>query len=105
MTAWRVALQCGYPHPDRMLEELSGDQWHELLDFQELDPSGEQRADVRHAHMMTLLARVNGDKSSSPEKFMPFLVHEPEFKPAKPDEVKRRLQGLFGGKPSGRQRR
>lgn len=94
MIAWRAALLAGYPSADQYLVDIDSDEWTELLAFNELDPIGEQRGDIRNACLMALIAAAHGDKNAKPIDFMPFS-EEPR-KPANDEIIAQRLDELFG---------
>lgn len=66
----------------------------ECLAFYQLDPFGAWREDLRHARLMALLARINGDRHAKPKDFMLFDADE------EPDNTDQRLTGeldiMFG---------
>jgi hypothetical protein len=94
MIAWRAAMATGFPSADQFLESIDSDEWTELLAFYELDPFGEQRADIRHARLMAMTAAVHGDRRAKPFDYLPFPLEE---KPIEKEEVVvAGLEAMFG---------
>jgi hypothetical protein len=61
---------------------VSSREFTEWLAYERLHPPEEDRADVRHAHLMTLLANVNRDPKRQPrpwtaEDFLPRWHEDP----------------------------
>lgn len=65
-------------------------QFRRWLDFYELEPWGDERADLRSGIVASILANVNRDptKSSSfsPYDFMPYLLERPKEESVPMDE-------------------
>jgi len=66
-----------------MLVSLSGKQFTEWMAYAELEPFGEERADLRMAILASLIANVNRDpkKKSSPYEVSDFM---PKFEKKEP---------------------
>lgn len=68
--------------------------------FYQLDPWGEQRADLRNAMSMRQVAAINRDPKRQPqppkvEDFMPYL-RKPEPEPLTPEQFRDKWKAQFG---------
>jgi hypothetical protein len=73
----------GYPHPDYLLQDLSARQLNGWLNYNNIEPFGETRAEIRHGQQMALTANINRDSEKHPEPFkvidfMNFIEREEE---------------------------
>jgi hypothetical protein len=82
MFAFRLALQCGYPHPRPMLQQMTTRELQETMIFAAIEPFGEYREELRHGQLMQLLDAANfkRDKSLAPIDFMNYVERPPERK-------------------------
>ena len=95
MFAFRLALALGYIHPDVMLRQMTARQFAEWIRFAEIDPIGEERADLRMGILASALNnrwRGKNEQPSKPTDYMPYY-REPE---QSPDEIKRTLRSILG---------
>lgn len=90
---FRLCQVLGYPHPDYLLEELSSPQYAEWLAFAQLEPIGDERADIRSAMAATAMVNAQGVRPKAKlEQFLPFRTAE---KPQTPDELLRKAEALL----------
>ena len=54
-----------------MLASMSSREMTEWMAYYELEPFGEQRADLRSATVATVIAKTAGNKQAKPADFMP----------------------------------
>lgn len=80
--AHRLALSVGRVDVRRMLSEISADDLMEWVAYNEIEPFGEARADLRAGIVASTIANVNRPKNSRalrPGDFMPdFTPREPQ---------------------------
>jgi hypothetical protein len=100
LLAFRLALQCGYPHPRMMLERMTSNEFYEAMVYAIVEPYGENREELRHGQLMHLLDRANfkRDTPLKPIDFMNF-VNRPEEKEPEltPEEMAKRIdREVFG---------
>ncbi len=69
MFLYRLALHLGFPHPDHLLQCLTARQLNGWLNYSNIDPFGEYRAELRHGQQMALTANINRDSKARPEPF------------------------------------
>ncbi|MFP4046752.1 MAG: DUF4035 domain-containing protein [Bacteroidales bacterium] len=69
-----------------MLEQLTSEQISEWQAYDQLDPMGEVREDIRHSRLLSLIANLfkarfgkKSTKMSKPLDFMPQWYEEPEY--------------------------
>jgi hypothetical protein len=108
--AYRLAVKLGYVNVDKMLSEISFRQLLEWETFSQLEPFDEERADVRSAHIVSMIANTNRNpkKRSKPwplEDFIiPFGDSEKREKPRKSWQhmkmIAQMMTNLFGEKKS-----
>ncbi len=81
-----------------MQGEISSREFAEWLAYYRLEPFGEERADLRNARLMALLAQINGDGSRefSPADFMPDFGSVGLDRTEEVD-VAEKARALFGG--------
>lgn len=76
-----------------MLEELTSLQYSEWFAFNQLEPIGDERADIRSAMSTVALVNIHGPKQKARlEQFLPFRTAE---KPQTPDELLRKAEALL----------
>lgn len=85
-----------------MLRSMSWPQLHEWLHYAEIDPFGEDRADLRAARICSILANIHrpkGAREYSPKDFMPDFEAAARQGPRKPMDRKRweRLKATIAG--------
>lgn len=97
MIAWRAALLTGFPSAEQYLESIDSDEWNELLAFNALDPIGEQRADIRHAHLMAMTAAAHGDRNAKAITYLPFpQTDEGTPAPSRNEIIADRIDEMLG---------
>lgn len=72
--AFRLALALGEPDVDEMLESISLPLVHEWAAYAEIEPFGEERADLRSGIIASVIANVvkgKGGRTLTPRDFMP----------------------------------
>jgi len=96
--AFRLARQCGYPHPRMMLAQMTSSEFGEALAYDRIDPCGEYRNERRHGQHMAMLANfnLNLDEPAKPVEFMNFM-NQPEEPDLTPEQIEARLDRIFGG--------
>lgn len=83
----------GYRHPNQLLEELTSPEYADWLAFAQLEPIGDERADIRSAMSTVALVNIQGPKQKARlEQFLPFRTAE---KPQTPDELLRKAEALL----------
>lgn len=60
--AYRLALQLGYTNPDAMRANMPYRVWAGWVEYNRLEPFGEERADLRMAQLAALMANAWGRK-------------------------------------------
>ena len=104
---FKLALALGYANPDAMLSVMPLRVFREWCIYEQYDPIGEWRADLRMATLASLMANLwAGKKGAPPHKvsqFMPqFRIDSPKTKT--PDELYEKIKALnmlFGGEEVG----
>lgn len=87
-------------------QRMSSHEFTEWMAYYEIEPFGEQRADLRQALTTaavhnTIQAQRKNPKWTKPQDFMPFEEKaEPEVEPAAPDELKGKLLAFAGKRKS-----
>lgn len=101
--SFRLALALGWPDPDVMLASMPYSLYLEWMQYYELEPFGEERADLRAgiiaATVANCLARKKGRPAFRVTDFMPLLKAEPKREKT-PEELFKKIQAinfLFGG--------
>lgn len=104
----------GVPHPDYLVEVLDARQLSEWEAFLSLEPLGEERADLRMANQMTLIANIHRDskRKTSPYGLKDFLFdfegreEKREEDPQKlAEKIKHTFKSLSTGKQKQKQRK
>lgn len=93
-------MQLGYIDVDKMLQEISADKFVEWMAFYELDPWGDQRADLRAAEHMAIVVNMNipkGKKKVTIRDFMHY-AEQPDPKPMSQEESIRYIQDSIRGR-------
>lgn len=92
---FRLAIACGYPHPDLMLAQLDSIQLEEMRAFMDLELIGDERADFRSG--LQTAAMLNGWGCRPKSKPTNFLVFND--KPAlSDDQLMEKAKRVLGGK-------
>lgn len=99
----------GQPNPDAMLAAMTPSQLGEWLAYYEIDPWGEQRADLRAAIVATEIHRAAGSRRSDgqpiePKQFMRF-IDQPQQKPVSQSEKLRAILKNLGSSKSAKTKR
>jgi len=95
-----LTLALGYPHPDHLMQAITGPQLADWLDFYAVEPWGDTRADLRAGIVAAVIANANRDAKRRPEPFTPadFMPLAPrrEIDAAAPniDDLRHALRGL-----------
>lgn len=76
---FELALLCGFPHPDIMVEQtgLTAEQLEETLAYLDLFPKGEKRMDMRFTILCSIVSAAFGGKKVEVD------FDAPVFKPAR----------------------
>jgi len=93
--AYRLALALGQPNPDVMLAQMPWRVFVEWMQYAQVEPFGEERADVRAAIVATTVANCMGrEKGKPPFKLADFMpqFEQPERKTA--DDMFKRVKWL-----------
>lgn len=69
---FRLALHLGCPHPDYLLQYLTASQINDWFNYNNIEPFGEFRKELRHGQLMALNANINRDSEKRPEPFTAF---------------------------------
>ena len=77
---WRVAIGCGYPHPDLMLDKLTARQGKELSAYVDLEGDPAWQADLRAAQVCAMVLAAPAEKSHIRD-FMPSFHFGPDSEP------------------------
>jgi len=98
MFAYRLALATGWVNVDAMLAAMSGEQLKEWMEFYQLDPWNEERADFRAAIVAHTVAVANGVKRKGGgeiklKDFMPEFGTQPKAK--QPRQTAGQIKSLF----------
>lgn len=98
-----MTLALGYPHPDHLMQAITGPQLADWLDFYAVEPWGDTRADLRAGIVAAVVANANRDAKRRPEPFAPSdfmpLVQrrKAEDEEANIDGLRHALRGLPHG--------
>ena len=102
--AFRLALRLGYVNPEYMLSVMPHRIWRDWIEYNNVEPFGEERADVRAgiiaATVANCLARKKGKPAFRPDQFMPKFEKPKKREPKTADalfEKVKSLNLLFGG--------
>jgi hypothetical protein len=72
--AYRLALHLGYLNPDAMRAQMPYSVWRGWVEYEALEPFGEERADLRMAQLAQLMAnawlRGKGKRAYKTEDFL-----------------------------------
>jgi len=99
---FRLCLALGYPHPRILQREISSLDFAEWLAYQELEPFGEERADLRAGIISATVANTARDPKKRRKPFRP-AEFMPEFGPKKEQSwqdqlsIVEMLNAAFGG--------
>ncbi len=97
-------MAVGQVDVDALLSSISSRQLTEWMAYDQLEPFGERRADLRMAILASLIANANRDPDKrrepfSPADFMPRFESEPQAQPDVPRQTwqqqKAIMQSLF----------
>lgn len=72
--AFRLCLELGYPHPDVLLSQITSRQFGEWMAYYNVEPFGDNRADLRSGILASVFANIyrkKGAKQYTPADFMP----------------------------------
>jgi hypothetical protein len=94
-----LCLELGYPHPDHLLNELSGRQLREWEVYYHTKPFGSQLGFYQSGIIASVLANVNRDSKKSPtpfkaEDFMPMAYRMDKPKKQGVELMKALLDGI-----------
>lgn len=82
-----------------MLARMSSREFHEWIAFYEIDPWGDQRADVRAGIIASTLANIHRDKHAKafkPQDFM-WFIDRPVEKVIDDAEIERKIEAFMAG--------
>lgn len=95
----RLAWQCGYPHPQLLLETLDAQEYEEILAFAVHEPLPDRRADMRAAMQALITARSAGVKGVKLANFLidtdPKPAIDMEQTQAEMNRQMAKISGLF----------
>ena len=82
---------------DAMLRRISSQQLSEWMAFGQLEPFGEERADLRMGILAALIANVNRDPKKTPQPFTPqdFMPNFDDSLREKPKQTAKELYAMF----------
>jgi len=104
----RLCLQLGYSHPDQLIKCLTARQLNEWLAYDQIEPFGEIRQEIRHGQQMALMCNLKRDSKIKPQPYTPrefmHFVDLPEERPPDPKVLSTQLAAMFDtlGKSNGR---
>lgn len=73
--AFRLCLHLGCPHPDYLLELLTGEQFDEWLAFAAIEPFGDLRQDLRTAAQSATILGALAGSGRLPDIQFPYFEH------------------------------
>ena len=82
---FRLALALGYANPDAMLAEMPVRIFREWIEYANVEPFGEERADLRSAIVAKTIVDMHRSRKSRRPKIEWFM---PKFKPREPPKPK-----------------
>jgi hypothetical protein len=85
------------PHPDHLLRLLDSRQLAEWEAFDQLEPFGDWRADLRAGIVAGTIARANGAKRAKATDFIPRFDREGD----RPRDLHAKVRAVFGGLTHG----
>jgi hypothetical protein len=89
--AFRLARELGYPHPDRMLAEMTSSELADWRAYHELEPFGPEIESLRAALICTVVANSLRSPKSAARKVVDFLIGY------KPPDLKEQVIAIFEG--------
>lgn len=102
--SYRLALALGQPNPDVMLARMPWRIWREWQIYNQIEPFGEERADLRAgiiaSTIANCLARQKGKPAFRVEDFMPKFAPPVKREQKTPEELLSKvmwINQLFGG--------
>lgn len=69
--AYRLAAYLGNPYPEEMLAGMSGQTFRRWVEYDQVEPIGERRADLRMAILASVLSNLLGKRRTKLDDFMP----------------------------------
>ena len=70
------------------------------MDYDQIEPFGEMRSELRNGILCALIANIKRDPDARPEPFRAVdymsYVDQPEEKPLSPEEIEQHLDRIFG---------
>ncbi len=69
MMLFDLCLELGFPHPDHLLDELSGRQLREWEMYYQKKPFGTQMGFYQSGMISSVLANINRDSKKTPKAF------------------------------------
>lgn len=101
---FRLALALGYPNPEFMLASMPYRIWRDWVEYNNLEPFGEERADLRAGIVAAVVANCLGRGKGKPAfkatQFMPKFEPPVKREPKTPEQLLSKvmaLNKLFGG--------
>ena len=84
----RLAIACGYPHPDFVLPYMTLEQMSDVIAYDRIEPMGEIRADYRMAQVCLMLHNLiqmqRGDGKWTRATLQDFMLWGPKVSSTKP---------------------
>jgi hypothetical protein len=98
--AFRLALHLGEKDPDAMLASMPASTFNEWMVYDQIEPFGEFRSELRHGQVMAMTANLHRNTANKPEPFtafdfMNFIEPPPEPK-LSDEEIEMAFKGIFG---------
>jgi hypothetical protein len=95
----RLAKELGYANVDKMLSEISAEQFQEWKDFSRLEPFGDEREDFRSYSVASAICNSMGAKTKPSEFVVDFEVIALEKEPPLPTTNDIARQMIAAGLP------
>ena len=87
MLAFRLALHLGLPNPDAMRASMPYRTWQGWIEYDQIEPFGEERADLRIAQLAAIMANAWRKKGSRRYKIRDFMFDFGLRRGKTPDEL------------------
>ncbi len=101
---FRMCLLVGCPHPDYLLTQLTSRQVSEWVEYFNLEPFGEDRADWRIAQLCALFANANRDREKTRAfEVRDFMLREQAEAGPKREQTPEEMMAVLGQFTSGAQ--
>lgn len=100
MLAFRLAHALGRSNPDAMRANMPHSTWQGWIEYDQIEPFGEERADLRIAQLCALIANIWRGKRSRRYKIDDFMFNFGPRSERTPDDLAQQVFALnqaFGG--------